>query len=354
MSAQLLKHIAADDPRIERASSSIERAATTQARLIDDLLDVSRIVSGKLMLDLTPVDFAAVVQEAADLARPAAQAKGLELDVSIDADIGAIYGDQARLLQVVNNLLTNAIKFTPHGGRILVCLERADPCAKLTVKDTGMGIRVDVLPQLFARFVQADSSVTRTHGGLGLGLSIVRHLVEAHGGEVHAESPGEGKGSTFIVTLPLSAAGVANPVVAPRTVVRSIQGVRVLFVEDDDDTRETYAAMLAELGANVRAERSAAAGLAALGEFQPQVILSDIAMPGEDGFSFIQKVRHLEPEHGGQVPAAAITALAGDEDRKRAIQAGFQLHVAKPVDAMQLAAIVSRLAGQQIVKTAPR
>jgi two-component system CheB/CheR fusion protein len=343
MSAQLLKRLSTEDRRIERASASIERATQAQSKLIDDLLDVSRIVSGKLMLDLGPVGFDAVVQSAMDIAQPAAQAKSLELKLEIAGPIGTVYGDEMRLQQVVNNLLTNAIKFTPHGGRVSVGLERDGDQARLTVTDTGMGIRPDVLPHLFSRFVQADSSVTRTHGGLGLGLSIVRHLVEAHGGRVQAESPGEGKGATFRVTLPLGGAEASKVARTPRASVRGIAGVRVLLVEDDDDTRETYAAMLAELGAEVRAAPSAAAGFLALQEFHPQVVLSDIAMPGEDGFSFIQRVRRLDPDQGGQVPAAAITALASNEERQRALSSGFQMHVAKPIDAARLVDVVSAL-----------
>jgi len=343
MSAHVLKQAATEDPRVQRASASIERSARSQARLIDDLLDVSRIVSGKLLLDLGPVDLAATVREAVDAARPSADAKALELTLDIDPGIGSVYGDAGRLQQVVSNLLSNAVKFTPHGGRVSVALERADRRAQLTVGDTGIGIRPDVLPHLFNRFVQADSSVTRTHGGLGLGLSIVRHLVEIHGGSVQAESPGEGQGATFRVTLPLGSANAPGPAPAA-TVTRGIEGVRVLLVEDDADTREAYVAMLGHLGAVVRGEASAADAMAALEEFSPQVILSDAAMPGEDGFGFIEKVRRRRPEQGGQVPAAAITALASDEHRQRALQAGFQMHVAKPIDAARLAAVVSLLA----------
>jgi CheY-like chemotaxis protein len=339
----VLNRAAGDDPRIQRASASIERSARAQSRLIDDLLDVSRIVSGKMMLDLGPVDLASLVQEAVDAARPSAQAKGLTLEVAVEDEVGAVYGDPVRLLQVVNNLLFNSIKFTPQAGRVAVRLERTEGQAQLSVSDTGMGIRPEVLPQLFSRFVQADSSVTRTHGGLGLGLAIVRHIVEAHGGMVQAASPGEGKGATFRVTLPAGTVQRAAAT-APKAHVRNIEGVRVLLVEDDDDTREAYAAMLGELGAEVRAAPSAAAGLDELEHFRPQVILSDIAMPGEDGFSFMEKVRRLDPDRGGRVPAAALTALASDEDRQRAMQSGFQLHVAKPVDAARLAAVVSMLA----------
>jgi two-component system, chemotaxis family, CheB/CheR fusion protein len=346
MSAQILRRIAAGEPRIERASASIERAANAQSRLIDDLLDVSRIVAGKLFLDLGPVDFAAVVREALDLARPMAEAKGLELELDIDDEIGDVYGDTARLLQVVNNLLSNAIKFTPGGGQVSVQLAPIEGGrAQLTVSDTGIGIRPGVLPQLFSKFAQADSTVTRMHGGLGLGLSIVHHIVEVHGGQLEAESPGEGQGSTFRVTLPFGGGGeTARASGEPSTVVQEIHGVRILLVEDDDDTREAYVTMLTELGAEVRAASSAAAALAVLEEYRPQVILSDIAMPGEDGFSFIQKVRRLAPEQGGRVPAAALSALASEQDRLHALQAGFQLHVAKPVDSTRLSTVVRMLA----------
>ena len=351
MSAQLLKQIATEDARIERASASIERATQAQTRLIDDLLDVSRIVSGKLLLDLASVDFEVVVQGAVDIARPAAQAGSVELDLMVDGEIGTVYGDSLRLQQVVNNLLTNAIKFTPRDGRVAVRLERGGDQVQLTVADTGMGIRPEVLPQLFNRFVQADSSVTRTHGGLGLGLSIIRHLVEAHDGSVRAESPGEGKGATFRVTLPRGRAEASKVVTTPRASVQGIAGVRVLMVEDDDDTRETYAAMLAELGTDVRTAPSAAAGFLAVEEFRPHVILSDIAMPGEDGFSFIERVRRLTPEQGGRIPAAALTALTGKEYRHRALQAGFQMHVSKPMDATLLQSIVATLAERSLGET---
>jgi CheY-like chemotaxis protein len=226
---------------------------------------------------------------------------------------------------------------------VRVALDRVGGQAQITVADTGIGIPPDVLPHLFNKFVQADSSSTRTHGGLGLGLSIVRHLVQVHGGTVHAESAGEGHGSTFRVTLPLGSAHPSKPPAAA-AVRRDIEGVHVLLVDDDEDTREAYVTMLRDLGAVVRGEASAAAALAALEEFSPQVILSDVAMPGEDGFAFIETVRRRAPEQGGQVQAAAITALASDEHRRRALQAGFQMHVAKPVDAARLAAVVSQLA----------
>jgi two-component system CheB/CheR fusion protein len=344
LQAQILRRAATGDPSVARSSEVIARAAMSQAKLIDDLLDVSRIVSGKLLLDLGPVDLAAVVRVAVDLSRAAAEAKSLELEVAVDDSLGLLYGDAGRLQQVVTNLLANAIKFTPRGGHVSVRLERTDGRVQLTVADDGLGIRPDVLPQLFNRFVQADSSATRNHGGLGLGLAIVRHLVEVHGGEVHAESAGEGKGSTFRVTLPVGSGRTLAAAPATRVATADIAGVRVLLVEDDDDTREACATMLGQLGADVRAAPSAAAGLAMLEGFRPQVILSDIAMPGEDGYDFIRSVRRLDPERGGGVPAAALTALAGEADRRRALEAGFQMHIAKPVDSSRLATAVATLA----------
>lgn len=224
-------------------------------------------------------------------------------------------------------------------------LEQDEGRVRLSIADTGAGISPEVLPHLFERFVQADSSVTRTQGGLGLGLAIVRYLVEAHGGEVHAESPGAGKGATFHVTLPTGATDSAQPPMPDdQAVRRTINDVRVLLIEDDEGTRQAYEQMLIALGAEVRAEASAAEGLAALEEFRPQVILCDIAMPGEDGFSFLRRLRRLPPQQGGGVPAAALTALASEEDRKKAIESGFQVHVAKPIDAAKLAAVVATLA----------
>ncbi|MCW8138737.1 MAG: PAS domain-containing protein, partial [Planctomycetota bacterium] len=241
MWAEYLKRAPTADPTLLNAFAAVERAAKAQAKLIEDLLDVSRIASGKLLLDLGPVDLEAVVRGAVEVARPTALAKSLDLQVAVEGPLGPVYGDAARLQQVAQNLLANAIKFTPRGGRVSVRLERQGDQARLSVSDTGMGIRREVLPRLFGRFVQADSSVTRTHGGLGLGLSIVRHLVEVHGGEVHAESEGEGRGATFTVTLPLGAGPPVAP--TPTPVARAIEGTRVLLVEDDDDTREVYAAM---------------------------------------------------------------------------------------------------------------
>lgn len=351
-SAQLLQKTAKEDPKIQRASAAIQRAVGNQTRLIDDLLDISRIVSGKLMLDLQAVDVASVVHSAVDVARGSAEAKGIELELTVRGSLGPVHGDPVRLQQVVANLLNNSIKFTPRGGKISVSLEVTGEHAVIAVSDTGIGLRGDIIPHLFDRFVQAESSMTRAHGGLGLGLAIVRHLVNVHGGDVRAESPGEGRGATFRVTLPLAAQDTARAV-APRTVARSIVGVRVLLIDDDDDTREACAAIIEELGARVRAGRSAAEGLVAVGEFRPDVILCDIAMPGEDGHAFIRRLRKLGPDGGGRTPAAAVTALAGEEDRKRALEAGFDMHLAKPVDADRLAVAIGTLALWAVPGNAP-
>jgi CheY-like chemotaxis protein len=343
MSAQLLKNTPTEDPKIRRASAAIERAVGNQARLIDDLLDISRIVSGKLMLDLQAVDLMSVSHSAVDVAQASAEAKGIALELAIHGPLRTLHGDPARLQQVIANLLNNAIKFTPRGGKITVSLAAIDEAAQLTVADTGIGLRAEIIPHLFDRFVQAESSMTRAHGGLGLGLAIVRHIVSVHGGEVRAESPGEGKGATFTVTLPLAAQdGAATTPAARRTVTRSISGVRVLLVEDDDDTRDACATMLEAQGAEVRAAHSVAEGLALLEKFVPQVILCDIAMPGEDGYAFIRKLR--SGNHGRrEIPAAALTALAGEEDRRRALDSGFQMHLTKPIGADRLATAVATL-----------
>jgi signal transduction histidine kinase/ActR/RegA family two-component response regulator len=344
-----------DEPTEARAVASIDRNAKAQVRLIEDILDVSRIVSGKLRLKVLPVDLPAVVEAAVDALRHAADAKGVQLQVVADADAGPIYGDADRLQQVVWNVVSNAIKFTPRGGSVFVQLSKPDSHVELLVRDTGAGIKPEFLPHVFERFRQADSSSTRAHGGLGLGLAIVRHLVELHGGTVHAASEGEGKGATFSVRLPLGAVRAAEeePGAAPglstgaRGSVDDLTGVRVLVVEDDQESRELLESMLARLGAEVEAAASAAEAMAALERRAPDVLLSDIEMPGENGYSLIRRIRALPDEQGGAVPAAALTAYARSEDRVAALTAGFQLHLAKPVAAAELAAVVASLAGRR-------
>jgi two-component system CheB/CheR fusion protein len=333
------------EPKVQRASGAIYRAATNQKRLIDDLLDVSRIVSGKLGLDQHVVDFGAIVEGAVEEARVSAEAKGVTLSSAIEPGPSAVYADPSRMQQVVSNLLTNAIKFTASGGSVSVTLERSGSDGRVTVRDTGVGIRREFLPHLFNRFTQADSSATRHHGGLGLGLAIAKHIVDLHGGTVGADSAGEGRGFSAWVTLPLvRAPALRGATPAPARPVTGVAGLRVLVVEDDEGTRESLVEILSRAGAEARAAASADEGLSALEEFKPDVLLSDLAMPVRDGFGLIAQVRSLPAEKGGRIPAAALSALVGVDDRQRALAAGFQLHVPKPVDAHGLLSAVARLA----------
>ncbi len=332
-----------------QALETVERNARAQAQLIEDLLDVGRILAGKLRLEVAPVEVGALVAQAIETARPAAEAKAIRLRAVIGSG-GTVMGDEARLQQVVWNLLTNAVKFTPKGGRVQVIVERRDSSVELTVADTGQGISQAFLPHVFERFRQADGGTTRVHGGLGLGLSIVRHLAEMHGGAVSAASEGEGKGASFTVRLPLIAVR-HREVSAPATLERQLAaagiacppelgGLHVLVVDDEADTREMLRTLLEGCGARVTLADSAAEGLRVLGVERPHVLLSDIGMPGEDGYAFIQKVRALAAGAGG-LPAIALTAYARTEDRTRALLAGFQNHVPKPVEPLELLAVVA-------------
>jgi signal transduction histidine kinase/CheY-like chemotaxis protein/PAS domain-containing protein len=333
-----------DEPSQKRAVATIDRNAKAQTQLIEDILDVSRIIAGKLTLSVHPVDLGAVVEGALDSVRHAAEAKG------VPRDIGTLDGDPDRLQQVAWNLVSNAIKFTSRGGQVKVVLRNLEGHAELSVKDDGIGIKPEFVPHVFERFRQADSSSTRPHGGLGLGLAIVRHLVEMHGGSVTASSDGEGKGATFTVRLPRREAGTRDAAAAPRPDAAEkpqLTGVDVLVVEDDMDARELIRTVLEQLGAGVTAVSSAREGLATLDAHRPHVLLSDIEMPGMDGYAFMRAVRERPANLGGAVPAAALTAYARPEDRAAALKAGFQLHVAKPVQPDQLAAVVSSLAGRR-------
>lgn len=288
--------------------------------------------------------------------RLAADAKGIGIEFVFDPRIGSISGDADRLQQVFWNLLSNAIKFTPHGGRVAVRLLRADRYALITVNDSGQGIRGDFRPHIFDRFRQADFSSARTRSGLGLGLAIVSHLVELHGGTVDAESPGEGLGATFTVKLPLAAARLEvkdsegmRPAMESRMLLDdppSLDGVRILVVDDEADAREFITRVLEQCKARVLAVASVGEALDALHLRRPDVLVSDIGMPGEDGYALIRQVRSLEAKHGGRVPAVALTACAVSEDWTRALSAGYQMHIPKPVDPAQLAAVVSSLAGR--------
>jgi signal transduction histidine kinase/CheY-like chemotaxis protein len=350
--AQLMQMTRGDKEKQGTGLETIVRNAKLQAQLIDDLLDMSRIVSGKMRLDVRSVDLVKVIDGAIDAVRPAAEAKGMRLLRVLDPLVGPVAGDPDRLQQVVWNLLSNAVKFTPKGGKVEIRLERVNSHLEILVADTGSGISPDFLPHVFERFRQSDTSTTRTRGGLGLGLAIVRHLVELHGGTVHVKSPGEGQGSTFIVRLPLSIAHVGGDRVHPRAKdddpaaaegAPDLTGTRVLVVDDEADSRDTLRQILEHCHAEVRTVGSAREALEALPIFRPHVILSDIGMPDEDGYSLIRRVRQLPPEQGGQTPAAALTAFARTEDRRRALLAGFEMHLSKPVELQELCAVVATL-----------
>ena len=350
---QVLRTGRLDEATSLRALETIERNAKAQAQLISDLLDVSRIITGKLRLELRPVELPRIIDAALDSVRPAADAKEIRLEVSLDSLRSPILGDSDRLQQVVWNLLSNAIKFTPKGGQVSVRLETAPGSTAIRVADTGAGIRPDFLPYVFDRFRQAESTITRSHGGLGLGLSIVRHLVELHGGTVEVESEGEGRGATFTVRIPVRAdlapslaAGLAAAGAEPSPWDSTLlSGVHVLVVEDEVDTRDLLAMSLEQCGARVTAVATAAEALEALGTL-PDILISDIGLPAEDGYSLLRKIRLLDPSRGGDIPAAALTAYARAEDRLKALEAGFQTHLPKPIDPSELVATVARLAGK--------
>jgi len=334
-----------------RGLEVIERNVRAQTQLIEDLLDVSRIITGKLRLEVRPMDLVTVVEAGIEAVRPAADAKAIQIESRLDPRASAMVGDPDRLQQVVWNLVSNAVKFTPKEGRVEVELTGIDSHARLRVKDTGKGISPTFLPHVFDRLRQADSTSTRAHGGLGIGLAIVRHLVELHGGTVAAESGGEGKGAVFTVELPISpAAGPERP--APESAEAQegsvrLDGVRVMVVDDEADTRDLLSFSLRNYGAEVTALGSASEALAAIQRDKPDVLVSDIGLPGDDGYVLIRKVRALDEDRGGRVPAAALTAYAKDEDRHRAIAAGFQAHVPKPVELAELASVVASLAGRE-------
>jgi CheY-like chemotaxis protein/two-component sensor histidine kinase len=337
---------------------TIERNARAQTQLIADLLDMSRIISGKIRLDVQRLDVAAVIEAAVAAVRPGAEAKGVRLQVTLDPVAGPVRGDPGRLQQVLWNLLSNAIKFTPKGGRVQVVLERVNSHLEVVVSDTGEGIRPEFLPHVFERFRQGDASTTRRHGGLGLGLSIVRQLVELHGGSVRAKSPGEGRGATFVVMLPVAAlhedaeaaAGRGHPA-APSAAASpcgeaDLTGVRVLVVDDEPDARDLVRRFLERCGARVRLAGSAAEALEVLAADAPDVLISDIGMPGVDGYDLLRRVRALPDPAARRTPAVALTAFARSEDRTRAMLAGYNVHLSKPLEPAELAATVASLMGR--------
>jgi CheY-like chemotaxis protein/two-component sensor histidine kinase len=349
----------------------IERSVRIQQNLIEDLIDTARIKSGKLQLEMRPVNLAGVIEAAADIVRPTAMAKEIELTLALESD-EVVTGDHQRLQQVVWNLLSNAVKFTPQGGRVEAKLKRAVRSVQIVVSDTGRGIRPRDLPVIFDQFRQADGSSTRRYGGLGVGLSLVKHLIELHGGTVEADSQGEGQGSVFTINLPVRAVRgegergrrgekrrdgegerrrVGRPVSPspPLLVPPSLSGLWMLVVDDEADARELLTVLLKQYGARVTATASVAEALEALRQGEsgklPDVIISDISMPDEDGYMLIRRVRQLPPEEGGRIPAVALTAFERASDRVRALSAGFQFHVPKPVEPDELAMVIANLTG---------
>ena len=355
--AHLLRGPNVSPEDLRRGLDTIDRNARMQTQLIEDLLDMSRITSGKVRLDVQPVQPSAFIEAALETVRPAAEAKGIRLVTLLDARAGPIYGDPARLQQVVWNLLNNAIKFTPKGGRVQVVLERVSSHVELSVADTGIGIEPAFVDHVFERFRQADSSTTRQYGGLGLGLAIVKHLVEQHGGTVRARSAGKGQGATFSIHLPLAVVhGEASEpsrqhprsaAAAPPTFrAVDLSGVKVLVVDDQADARDLVARLLEDCGATPLTAGGAEEALALVERERPDVLVSDIGMPDVDGYELLRRVRALGEARGGQVPAIALTAFARSEDRTRALHHGFRVHVAKPVDPAELIATVASVAGR--------
>lgn len=343
--AQLMQSRRFDQTKTAEALAIIERNARLQAQLINDLLDIAKILRGKLIMDPGPVDLVFVINSALDTVKTAAVAKAIQLHSTL-SEVGWVHGDPTRLQQIVWNLLNNAIKFTPNRGRVDICLQRVDDQAQITVRDTGKGINPSFLPYLFNTFVQEDASTTRQYGGLGLGLAIVRSLVEAHGGTISADSLGEGQGATFIVQLPMldTASGIKRSNKLPQLLDPDVdlKGVRVLCIDDEADARDLLMTLLSDYGADVLTVSSVPEVLVSLQSWQPDVLISDVGMPQIDGYMLIQQVRALPPEKGGQIPAIALTAYAREQDQQRALTGGYQRHIAKPLDLEQLVqAIVS-------------
>ncbi len=364
---QILRKNVSDAESFAHGIEIIDRNVKMQTKIIEDILDVSRIITGKLNFDVTPVNLVPVIEAALESVRLAAEVKAIRIQTVLNDSASLVSGDPNRLQQIVWNLVSNAIKFTPKAGTVSVGLERAGSQAEITVSDTGKGISAEFLPFVFDRFRQADSTSTRHHSGLGLGLAIVRHLVELHGGTVHATSEGEEQGATFIVRLPLlvsrhtegflagnaaqfsgdnqepSLAAEIEPMFIDTT---KLDGLRVLIVDDEADAREMLQVMLTQFGAEVKVSGSAKEALKVLERWLPEILVSDVGMPDEDGYALIQKVRELVPESGGQIPAIALTGYAMPEDRQRLISAGYQVHLTKPVELVELVNVIASLAGR--------
>jgi len=349
----LLKSGRLNEADKDRAIETIDRNVKLQTKLIEDMLDASRIITGKLRIERQPLKLAQALQSAVESIRTTAEAKLISISIELEPDGREILGDEGRIQQVLWHLLFNSIKFTPRGGRVEIHLESRDECAQIRVRDTGIGIRPDFLPYVFDQFRQADSSITRAYGGMGLGLTIVRYLVELHGGTIMAESEGQNCGSTFTVALPYNQKENASPAPAGSHVNGGSQddtldGIRILLVDDEPDTLEIISLLLAKRGAEVRPASSVAEAMKILTLWNPDALVADIGMPGEDGYSFISRVRALQTEHNSRVPALALTAYADAEDRDRALAAGFQQHLSKPVEPDELASTIAELVGRPL------
>lgn len=355
--ATMLRNSQLNPENTAQAVEIIERNARAQVQLIEDLLDVSRVITGKLRLEPEVVDFKTIAENAIEAVRPAADAKLIKIESEFESTNNKVFGDASRLQQIIWNLLNNAVKFTPSGGSVKISLRNRDNCIEFEVKDTGEGISPDFLPFVFDRFRQADGATTRIHSGLGLGLSIVKHLIEMHGGEVSAKSEGIGHGSTFSFCLPQQitavnerTGGENGKAKLPAEIKRCseqlenpLAGLSVLAVDDDQDSREMLQLILEQSGARVETAGSAAEALEKLGERKTDVLVSDIGMPFEDGYSLVERVRKLPAERGGAIPAVALTGFARDEDNRRALLAGFNKHVAKPIDPDNLVREIAEL-----------
>ncbi|MBC7797205.1 MAG: CHASE3 domain-containing protein [Pyrinomonadaceae bacterium] len=350
-----------DAPTTARALETIERNAKSQAQLIEDLLDVSRIVSGKMRLDVQPLEIARIIENAIESIRPAAEAKEIKLSQIIDNKADVVSGDAERLQQVFWNLLTNAIKFTPKNGNVEVRLEKINSSIEIIVSDNGNGIEADFLPHVFETFRQADGSYTRSIGGLGLGLAISRSIVEMHGGTIHADSAGKDKGAVFSVKLPLRAIRTLESEESKRIIrehptiqiesaddynFTELKGLRILAVDDQVDTLLMIETVLSQSGATVKTASSAREAMLKLIDWRPDILVSDIGMPVEDGYALIEMIRALQPEKGGKTPAIALTAYARVEDRLKTLSAGFQMHIPKPIEPKELTATIASLAGR--------
>ena len=343
---------------LRNALQVIERNARAQTRLIEDLLDMSRITSGQIRLDVQSLAPAAILEASIETVRPAAEAKGIRIEKLLDPQAGPIRGDPGRLQQVMWNLLSNAIKFTPKGGKVQVVIQRVNSHIEVSISDTGVGINPEFLPHVFDRFRQADGSTTRRHGGLGLGLAIAKHLVELHGGVLRAASLGESRGATFTMQLPLTVMHPVRPheprahptsqsIESPVPSWPDLTGIRVLAVDDHADARDLIRRVLEDCGARVVTAGSAEEAVATVKAEKPHVIVSDIGMPDSDGFDLLRHLRALGGDHGGEIPVIALTAFARAEDRVKVLRAGFRLHISKPVDPAELCVAVANAAGRR-------